>query len=223
MALIEGDTNWLNFNDDLSGTSSADTIIAKSGKDVVRGGGGNDLIFGGYDSTDNVLDGGDTLYGDAGNDTIYGGYGNDYLNGGTEADRLFGGAGYDTLIGGSGNDTLNGGNGFDLMDPTGEVDSLTGGSGNDRFEVLGYVGLLGSDKAVITDWNAGGAQDRLVLQGKYSDYSFQISGGVLNVSRNIFDIGGVLTGRDLVAQVFEGTTMSDATLSSNVQSNLIFV
>jgi Ca2+-binding RTX toxin-like protein len=223
MANIIGDSFFIPSDDNLSGTDSADVITGKGGKDVISARGGNDLVFGGYDSTDNILDGGDTIYCGSGNDTAYGGYGNDVLSGDSGDDRLYGGAGHDVLTGGTGNDVLNGGNGFDVMDALGEVDKLTGGTGNDRFEVIGYKGLLGADKVVITDWNAGGDQDRLMLKGRFSDYSFDMNNGVLNVSRKIFDLAGVVTGKDLVAEVFEGTTMSDAFLSSNVQANLLFV
>ena len=58
---------------------------------VVKGGIGNDTIFGSY--------GNDSLYGDAGNDTIFAGPGNDLLIGGAGTDRLYGGAGNDKVVG----------------------------------------------------------------------------------------------------------------------------
>ena len=68
----------------------------QTGDDTLRGGNGNDLLYG--------YDGSDTLSGQNDNDTLYGGSGTDSLDGG---------AGDDTLVGGSGNDTLDGGTGQD--------------------------------------------------------------------------------------------------------------
>jgi len=62
--------------------------------------GGNDWLRGGQ--------GDDILYGQGGSDQLEGDDGNDILSGGTGNDRLEGGAGNDVLIGGMGNDTLAG-------------------------------------------------------------------------------------------------------------------
>jgi hypothetical protein len=57
---------------------------------IVRGGAGNDFIFGGY--------GNDQLYGEAGDDAIFGSVGNDLLVGGDGRDSMYGGAGNDRMI-----------------------------------------------------------------------------------------------------------------------------
>jgi Ca2+-binding RTX toxin-like protein len=67
-------------NQNLSGTTNADTL---------NGGAGNDTLWG--------LDGNDTLNGGEGNDKLYGGAGNDTLNGGLGTDTYTGGAGADTF------------------------------------------------------------------------------------------------------------------------------
>lgn len=66
------------YDDNLSGTSSANRIFSGAGHDVLDGKEGNDLLVGG-----------------SGRDTLRGGGGNDTLSGGAEKD---------TLVGGSGND-----------------------------------------------------------------------------------------------------------------------
>jgi Ca2+-binding RTX toxin-like protein len=68
--------------------------------DLLRGGGGDDLIFGQDD-----------------NDTLEGGDGDDTLDGGIDNDILIGGAGDDVLTGGQGNDTyvINPGDGADTI------------------------------------------------------------------------------------------------------------
>lgn len=60
---------------------------------ILRGGAGNDYIFGGY-----------------GNDVIFGGEGNDYIRGGLGNDLIIGRAGTDYLYGDAGNDIMVGGN-----------------------------------------------------------------------------------------------------------------
>jgi uncharacterized protein len=76
--------------DVLRGTNGVDVIMGLGGADVISGGNGNDIICGG-----------------AGADVLDGGNGNDQILGGFGADGLYGGNGNDTLIGGSGSDTLN--------------------------------------------------------------------------------------------------------------------
>jgi len=58
---------------------------------IVKGGAGNDTIFGSY--------GNDMISGDAGNDLIFGGPGLDILNGGAGMDRIYGGFGNDQIVG----------------------------------------------------------------------------------------------------------------------------
>lgn len=82
--------------------STAATVNAGDGNDIVLGGGGND-----------------TLNGESGNDLIYGGGGNDKMDGGSGNDLIFGQAGDDTMIftstSNSAGDKFDGGDGFDRV------------------------------------------------------------------------------------------------------------
>ena len=83
--------------------------------DVLSGGEGNDVIYGGS--------GADEMSGSDGDDVIMGGDGADTLVGGDGVDSLFGESGEDDLAGGEGNDALDGG---------AEPDDLDGGPGTNR-------------------------------------------------------------------------------------------
>lgn len=83
------------------------TIIGSTGKDVLKGTSGKDVIVG--------LGGRDTIKSRDGKDIVCGGPGRDLLDGGTKRDRLFGGPGKDILRGGTGRDTCVGGPGVDRL------------------------------------------------------------------------------------------------------------
>ena len=99
--VIQDSTEW---DDNLTGTDSAEIINGRGGNDVISGLGGNDTLLGGI--------GNDTIYGGDGDDTIDGGAGNDYLGGGLGNDTyIFGsGSGVDTIdnytFQGTGNDVV---------------------------------------------------------------------------------------------------------------------
>ena len=77
------------------------------------------------------------------------------ISGNSSANTIDGKAGNDTLYGAEGNDRIVGGSGNDR---------LTGGTGNDLF-----LFTAGHGDDVITDFVAGGADDRLQISG-YSTY-----------------------------------------------------
>lgn len=114
--------------DTFQGGSSADSVGALGGDDLLLGGAGNDTLSGGAgndrvggDSDDDVL------FGEEGADTIEGGGGRDLLYGGTGGDSLLGDNQTDTLIGGLGADYLFGGNQEDMIFTGAAVyDSVTG-------------------------------------------------------------------------------------------------
>lgn len=85
---------------------------------VVRGGAGNDTIFGGN-----------------GRETLIGGAGNDYLDAGAGRNRMVGGPGADILFGGTAADKIAGGAGNDAIDDAGGGGTVTGGSGNDQIKL----------------------------------------------------------------------------------------
>ncbi len=146
-------------NDDITGSSAADTINGGDDHDTLHGGPGNDTINGGLG--DDVIDGGDD------NDIIDGGFGfyvfqgadgNDTLMGGSGNDELYGEDGTDTLRGGTGADMLNGGDGpgdvADYSDRTadlfitqdGEPDDGEAGEGDRvRLNIEVIIGGSGND------------------------------------------------------------------------------
>jgi Ca2+-binding RTX toxin-like protein len=71
--------------------------------------------FLGQNPSSQAIGGNDVLKGGSGNDKLFGWGGNDVLEGGTGNDWLFGGFGNDTLIGGSGSDRLDGGDGINRL------------------------------------------------------------------------------------------------------------
>src|SRR5213593_3340564 len=86
--------NGTEGNDNISGTTDADTINGFGGNDFLAGNSGDDSIVGGA--------GNDTIYGDGGNDWVEGGAGNDLVSGSGGQDSLvfreFGAANADTVL-----------------------------------------------------------------------------------------------------------------------------
>ncbi len=119
--------------ENLTGSSSGDTLVGSTGSNTLQGGDGDDVLEGGSGS--------DRLDGGAGNNTARysgssaakvdlrigtaqstSGYGTDTLigianlEGGSGADVFIGNDGANRLVGNSGNDTLEGGKGNDILD-----------------------------------------------------------------------------------------------------------
>ena len=109
-----------------TGTQYADHIGANSADNVLRGGKGNDSIFG--------LAGSDHIYGGDGDDSIEGGIHDDYCYGEAGNDYLDAVYGIDLLNGGSGNDKFKAGDG--------SKDYIVGGSGTDTVLSKDNVDLL---------------------------------------------------------------------------------
>ncbi len=86
----------------LDGTGADEILLGLNGRNQIDGGGGDDIIHGGHDSSGDILIGGD------GNDVIFGGSGKDDLRGGNGDDTfiLRAGFGRDTLDGGAGTDII---------------------------------------------------------------------------------------------------------------------
>ncbi len=126
------------------GSSHRDVMIEGAGWDFY-GGGGDDLMIGGFShgGTGNdrligkSLNGSSVaLFGDEGNDWIFGTDGPDrtdvYLVGGAGNDRILAGAGDDRyLTGDEGNDFIDAGAGNDYMDGGVGADTLRSGAGSD--------------------------------------------------------------------------------------------
>ena len=76
----------------LIGSAQADILAGDRRDNTIRGGAGDDILYGGPGGGDDVLEGG------AGDDTLYGGEGDDVLDGGADNDRLVGGPGSDVFV-----------------------------------------------------------------------------------------------------------------------------
>lgn len=103
------------------------SVLADAGKDVVRGGAGDDFVNGAHN--------GDRVWGGAGNDWIRTGRGPDFIRGGSGNDRLVGVEGSDDVRGGGGNDRVGGGSGNDLLVAGAGRDTVSCGSGADHARV----------------------------------------------------------------------------------------
>ena len=204
---IYGDTGL----DSLYGNAGNDTLDGGHGNDMLMGGSGNDKLMGG-DGNDELMgeSGNDNLMGGDGFDKLMGGDGNDKLDGGHASDELHGGAGNDALKGGDGNgwdwlsggdgrDTLMGGDGCDFLFGDQGMDMLVGGAGNDYLwggdQADQLTGGLGTDVfrwdadngATITDWNAGGDQDKIDMREIVREEDFDLA--LLNIEQYTTDGG----------------------------------
>lgn len=128
------------YKDKLIGDGGDNGFSGNAGRDIIKGGKGNDTVTYQYDDEDGVtvnlqkrfgIDG----YGDRDKlikiENVIGTDEDDRLIGDKRANRLEGGAGDDVLKGSKGQDTLVGGEGDDL---------LIGGAGADTFEFAGDFG-----------------------------------------------------------------------------------
>jgi len=168
------------FDSGATDTASAGAPInytftgGEPGDDLLRGGGGDDVLYGGAGSDDlsggggdDVLYGGagsDDLSGDAGADVLYGEAGDDALAGGGGADVLYGGADNDVLTGGFGTDTLYGGEGDDALGGGGDADALYGGAGDDVLRGDGGNDVLSGGAGDDTLIGGAGTGDSFVFQ-----------------------------------------------------------
>ncbi len=174
-----------NQDDDLYGSSGADSIFGLHGEDIIegRGGGdflygedgddfihgngGNDMLFGGG-GRDNLIAGAgdDTMNGNGGADTIAAGAGDDIIDGANGSDRIDAGTGDDTVRGGNGADTIDGGGGDDRLNGGGGADTLRGNGGDDTLTGNGGADIFqfrASDRNdTINDFRQG--QDKIQIQ-----------------------------------------------------------
>ncbi len=115
LVLSDGSSHSLTAGFEFNGTDNQDQLTGSSYADTMRG-----------------FDEGDRLDGHGGNDWLQGGKGGDNLNGNAGDDLLEGGDGADVLYGEQGNDTLDG-NGYEITQNWWEQESLYGGDGNDTY------------------------------------------------------------------------------------------
>ena len=148
----------------LIGSDEDDILAGDIRANTLRGGDGDDKLYGGPggDSSNNDElygeDGDDMLFGGRGADELYGGNDNDILRGGPDNDDLYGGEGDDELYGGDGNDLLEGGIEDDVLRGEAGNDDLDGGTGDDTLE-----GGSGNDDLI------GGEDNDTLLGGPNND------------------------------------------------------
>lgn len=163
-------------------------LYGKAGRDVLKGGAGDDVLYG--------FGGDDSLSGNGGDDVLAGHEGNDSLNGGTGDDYLLGGAGNDTIDGGAGVDwaAYEDATSGVAVNLSVTIAQSTGGGGVDR--LIGIENLYGSafNDILVGDagvnYLSGGAGDDLLSGAGGDDH---LEGGLGNDEIN----GG--DGRDVVS------------------------
>ena len=138
----QGDT--LTGIEHLIGSRYNDTLAGDGKDNIMKGGDGDDVLYGGPAGGD------DMMYGDDGDDRIFGGRGNDTLTGGEGNDTLKGGPGEDTLIAdGNEMDVLNGGLHDDIFQffPSniggGTIQDFT--DGEDVIDLTAFTGITSMD------------------------------------------------------------------------------
>jgi serralysin len=160
-----------------------------SDNDDIKGGAGNDKIFGQADN--DKIDGGtgdDRIWGNSGNDILRGGDGNDALSGGKGDDIIYDDAGNDTVTGNSGNDTFiagegndsyDGGSGFDTLDYSGSKRGLSVDLNGHKASGLGADTIKGVEKVIGSQFNDSfvGDKNGNVFVGGAGDDSFRGKGG----------------------------------------------
>ena len=156
-----GDTDTIMNVEGLAGGDLDDTLSGDTGDNILRPGGGDDMIDG-RDGIDLVLyntqDAGVTVNlamgtaddGEGGTDMLSN---IENAEGSVFADQLTGDGGANLLLGRSGGDTLNGGGGDDVLDGGAGHDDLNGGDGVDTVDYSVDPG------AVTVNLGAGGALD----------------------------------------------------------------
>jgi len=197
---------------------------------VVHGGGGDDVIFAGAESScpDGCFlgVGSQRFDGGPGDDVVYGERGNDVLNGGGGNDRLYGGIGDDALRGGEGNDLLSGGFGADDVD---------GEAGDDYVRGDGTIDTLGDTGGGVDTLSfATGVTPGFFDSSTYPDFGAVPGFPALGGERGVYvDLGGSVADNNtaslgggidtIAAGAFEnvvGTAFSDYIVGSSANNTI---
>ncbi|MFH1805052.1 MAG: calcium-binding protein [Pseudomonadota bacterium] len=170
--ILYGRQHGMDGQDILDGGDGDDIIYGNDEGDSLIGGEGDDILIANNIRYDDFFEADRTyLYGNAGNDKLYGDVANDHLYGGDDRDHMYGGSGNDWLHGENGHDVLYGEAGNDRIQGGDGNDLMTGGGGQDDFIWTHFEG--GAERDRITDFQAGGNGDRVLL-GK----TFQQKSGI---------------------------------------------
>jgi len=196
----------LGGDDTITTLGASDIIAGGVADDRINAGGGNDYVLGDngvFDfsadavngtldtmfSTDQLLGGNDTIYGEDGEDVLFGGTGSDFISGGNDHDLILGDHGfYDVSLpvnqnfgslftgpnDGAGDDTLYGDAADDFIMGQQGGDLIFGGAGQDNI-VGGHNVLYGSDGDDIID----GGDAALITVGDGADVILGDNGVIL--------------------------------------------
>lgn len=196
-------------SDGNGGTATADINVTVKGisPDIVKGGAGNDMLYGSKD--------GDILYGYAGHDT---------LDGRTGGDRLYGAAGNDTYIIDNLKDVTveNANEGIDLIKASvtwtlaANTESLTltgtahiNGTGNTQANKL--VGNIGNN---VLDGHAG---DDILTGGRGADFLYGRAGKDIFVFLTTADFTVAAGGRDTIFDFAKGDRIDLRPIDANLK------
>jgi serralysin len=184
----------------ISSGHSLMTWVPSEERDVIAGGAGNDILYGGWGTS--WLQGGagaDALYGTSGNDALEGGEGNDTLAGSVDNDSLTGGAGNDNFV-------------FDTSPSAANADSITDFvSGTDKLQLddaaYANIGALGT--FTVDDpryWAEAGAtsghdaDDRVIYDTSTGAVYYDSNGDAAGASQPVATLSGAptLTAADII-------------------------
>jgi len=208
----------------ISGTRWADIMCGSPGPDVIRGLGGNDIIYGGPTTGDYALDAAnddDIITGGPGDDILAGGYGEDAIEGRAGNDKVFGtsptglaGAEFLTPFSSralssraqlvtmsptSGRNDLWGGNGNDEIYAGLGPDEGTGGPGNDLLVGAAVVTCAGTPTFAGENYFWGQAGNDTIKGGACDDHLYGGAGDDTIWGQLDGTLGDVIYGDDLSA------------------------
>ncbi|WP_152048578.1 beta strand repeat-containing protein [Aureimonas psammosilenae] len=205
-------------NGTANGTALGDVLVGSTSADTLNAAGGDNLVFGGGSLSASV-DGGDTITTGNGNDTIYGNGGNDTINAGSGNDLVYGGIGTDNITvsaqagqtvtvygGGSANDTVDGADtivvstsaGSALVYGNADNDSITVGSNGNN----SIYGGLGNDTVNVTSNGAN-----MIVGGVNDADSITVTGNGTNTVYGGSGVNAQDDGNDTIAISGSGSNL----------------
>ena len=171
----DGSDNRGAFNANIRGNAGDNVLTGNGFRNEIRGGDGNDRIYGGERERNTVYDtSSDSLYGEGGDDTLYASSGGGDLHGGVGNDLLYGGGGHDNFhyAVGDGTDTIGSISGGSLdrvifAEGIAPDDVIWSREGND---LIVQVGTDANDKLIVRNyWYEGGGLSWAVDQFVFAD------------------------------------------------------
>ena len=177
IALGEGDKDYIsagpfpgNFTDD-------DIAVGGADRDVIRSGGGNDILHGGeigehlLTETADSAAFGDWLHGNEGDDELYGSRNSDILQGGAGSDLILGGAGGDLILGDGALWQIVR---FSAIGSASNIVEWADGDGDGVLTGHAYGAISMVQAGALTDWRidyTGGREDFSVSLGSGQNWS----------------------------------------------------